>query len=562
VNNSSDPWDSIELGVESKKKIYESSDGKDPWSEVDFKESWGKSMLRSLYQIPSGLAKRFTFPLDLIHMIGVADASDPEEIDRLKIISEREGIPFDEEKYFAALNDASSMFPSQGNIESLVEEKTGAPLVPRNALQKSLRLGSEAYGFFPGTAIQKSASAVAAPAASQTLQRAFDVPEEIADMAGLLVSPAAGAKTPAVSIGKATKPSGMPVRRFESLKKPTEVSPGRAKTIAQKVEGDFKKIAEDLIKESPTGSASEKLKTDARFKEKVGESFREVERLAENIEGTVHSKEVKSSLINSAKKKESTGISPSEYEKDYNSFLKKHANEIKNKELSAKQIVEQFRKNNKALSDQYDPSKSRSHNRAKKDALIEYNRNLADLVEKKYPGTELSEPFKASNKRWTEIKDAEMLDKFVDDLFTGKVNYEKGNKFFTPGYQDAFKRALGDKYSEFSTLMNDLMGTKEAFSRLKVAESKGYSELGKTFMHYLIHPKLAAAKVGYNAVKSTYKSLLDKPKLTITWDEGVKAFKKGDFKKAEQKFSILDKELTTKQKAYQQFKNRPKNSVD
>src|SRR5579864_2869489 len=99
-------------------------------------ESFLKSSARTAYQIPSGIAQTRTFPLDLLQMAGLGHAIDPEEIEHLRKIHEREGIPFDEEKYLQGVQQASETFPTQGNIERMIEEETGAPLTPRNKLQK------------------------------------------------------------------------------------------------------------------------------------------------------------------------------------------------------------------------------------------------------------------------------------------------------------------------------------------------------------------------------------------------------------------------------------------
>ncbi len=228
------------------------------------------------------------------------------------------------------------------------------------------------------------------------------------------------------------------------------------------------------------------------------------------------------------------------------------------KNISAVNLVDQYRKNNKSLGELYEPGKSRAYNRAKKEALLDYNKIIGDTIEKKYPDSAFSDLFKFTNKRWTEIKDAEYIDKFLDDMFTGKVNYEKGKKFFDKSAQEPFKRALGDQYPKFEQLMKDLMTTKQANSLLKIADQKGYKGFLKTGISYLIHPKLAATKIGLDNAKALYQTLLDKPKLTFVWDEGIKAAKKGEFDLAENNFSILDQEIknTIKKDALKKFNER------
>ena len=76
------------------------------------------------------------------------------------------------------------------------------------------------------------------------------------------------------------------------------------------------------------------------------------------------------------------------------------------------------------------------------------------------------------------------------------------------------------------------MSTEQANKMIKVARKKGYEDLAKTGITYLINPTASYFKIGYESAKNLYKksyeSLLDKPQLAVKWDKGIKAFKKGD----------------------------------
>lgn len=526
------------------------------------KESGLKSTVRSVLQIPQGIAE-ITPPglaASAWQLLGMGEVLDPEEIEHIKMVSQREGIPFDEEAYMNAAQQALQSVPTVSNIAREVEERTGLPLEAKTKLQKGIRLASSAGKAAPGSLSQKGVSSITAPAVKLTLER-LGVPEPLADLGGFGIGVGAGSKTPSISIGKSTKPSGLTTRRYENLKKETPVSPSRLKRINESVENDFRNITESIVKESPVEKTYNALKEDLSFKEKIGDQFKEVEKLAESLPESFSSKEFKVDLAKTLKEKTSKGISPSEYDVDYQNFMKNFLKETPKKDISAFDLVSQYRKNNKALSELYEPGKSRAFNRAKKDAILDYNKVIAESIEKKYPQSEFGELFKVSNKRWTEIKDSELLDKFMDDMFNGKINFEKGKKFFNKDAQESFKRAFGkENYPKFEMLMKDLMSTEKANSLLKAAESKGFGDLAKTAATYLIHPKLAYTRFGVDAVKGMYKSLLDKPKLSIIWDEGIKAMEKGDFAKAESRFNILDSQLSPKENAVKKFLDHKKNS--
>lgn len=559
----SDPWEQVKLNALDTKEVYDNKPNKDAWDEVEFKESTGKSIIRTLYQIPSGIAQAVSYPLDLIHQIGMSEALDPLEIDRLREISEREGIPFDEEKYREAAEYSQKYFPTQGNIERAIEEQTGAPLTPKTDLQKGIKFASTAGKLAPKDSTLRGLNVGlpkpvigAGVSGTNELLKQTGLPEPLSELASFGVIKQLPQGSPKLNIGKEKKPSGLITRRYESIKNPTEVSKSRFNKINEKVESDFRIISKDLIKESPVEKTYNSLKEDVSFKNSVEDKFSQVEKLSEAIPGTFSSNEIKKSIAEMYQKKESKGITPSEYDLDYNKFMKKFLSETPKKDLTASNLVTQYRKNNGSLRELYEPAQSKAYNRAKKDALLDYNKIIAEKIETQYPESEFSKLFKETNKKWTEIKDSELIDSFIDDLFEGKVNFKEGKRFSDKNYQEPFKRALGDNFPKFEMLMNDLMSTQEASALLKVAGEKGYSDLVQTGIGYLIHPKLAATKVGYQFVKDVYRMLLDKPKLTITWDQGVKALKKGDYAQAEKKLMQVENALNPKKEAVKKYNEK------
>lgn len=545
-----DAWDEIQLEPNQVRDVYHSRPKNDAWDNVEYEESFGKNLARSLYQIPSGVAQGFTYPLDLLSMLGHADATDPVEIDRIREISQREGLPFDEEKYLQAAEASQKYFPTQSNIERVVEEQTGAPLTPKTGLQKGLKYASTIGKFVPGNVAQKAIVGGAVEGAKEGLESFNYLPEGGAEVvAPLFLGPASASQLPSLTIGKAKKPSGLIERRFEGITSPTEVSPSRMGKINSKVENDFRTITDQLIKSSPIEETFSAMKKDSSFKADIQELFPQVEELASQIPGTFSSKEVKTALAKKYQSQEGLGFTKGEYDKSYNKFMKEFLKDTPNKNATARDLVEQYRKNNKELTGYFQSGQSPNFNRAKRDALLDYNRTIAELIEKKYPNTEFSELFKYSNKKWTEIQDVEKINEFVDSLFDGKIKHSVASKFLENDRSNlSFKRALGEEnYNKFKKLNKDLMSQEQAYKLLSVAKEKGYPELFKTGLAYLAHPSLAKAKIGFDVVSKTgkalYKSVLDKPRLAFIWDEGIQAAKKGDFKTADRNFKILNSEL-------------------
>lgn len=517
-------------------------------SNENSEESGLKSAARYATQIPLGIAEGTNLGIgaNLLNLLGLGEALDESEIERIKEIAAREGVKFDEEKYRQGVKTAFEAFPTVGNIARQTEEATGLPLTAKTKGQNLLRMASTAGKAIPGSVTQKTGAAIVAPSVKE-IASASGVPEPLAEILGYGTAGIAAGKIPsnAPSITQATKPSGLPIRRFENLESPRAISAKRLGKINEKLETDFRKISDEILNTSSIAETRASLKENPSFKSEVADRFKTVEKLAGDIDTPLHTDTVKRALMNNVLNKKGTGFSPSEYDTDYKNFVIQSIKETPSQNITAVDLVKQYRKNNSALSEAYDPGKSYAFNRAKKDALLEYNRAISKVIDEEFPGTEFSNLFKSTNKEWAQISDAQAIDKFIDGVFEKGLDFYKGKKFFdNENIARPFKRVLGDEgFENFKTLMNDLMTSEKPYKMLKVAEKQGWGDLAHNAMAYIIHPKLGIAKAGYSAAKNTFKelvnSLLDKPQLTISWKNGIESLKKGDFESANNSFKDL-----------------------
>lgn len=493
-------------------------------------EGFLKGTARTLAQLPLGALQRFTYPADVFKLL--ASGASKEVLAQLQEEEPELKSGIAEE----ARQKAESFIPTQGRLEELIEEKTGLPLTPKNTLQKLTRLGSSAAAFRPSAPLT---AGLTAPAVAGGLQAA-GVPEPIAEIAGL----GASGVVPSPSISKVVKPSGLPARQFENITKPTKVSPARFEKIHEKVEGDFRKIADQLLQKNRTYSA---LKDDTQFKQKIGDLFGKVEDLSKNLEGNLHTEDLREAFRKRYSGRESKGVSPDEFERAFRKEVRGINKSIPFKEMTPTQMVEQFRKNNQSLRELFEPGKSSAFNRAKRESLLEYNRAIEDVISKKYPDTEFKDLFEFTNKRWQEISDVEQIDKYFDDIFKGKVDFNKAKQIFNQEKSHVarpFKRILGEEgFKDFKGLMNDFVSQEQALKYIKKAEAAGFGNLAKTAGLYLIHPKAAGAKLLFEHGKHGLQMLLDKPKITLTWKNAIDDFKKGNYKEAEKGFKSVESNL-------------------
>ncbi len=499
-------------------------------------------------------------------LIGSGEALDPEEIEHIRSISEREGIPFDEEKYKQAAETALKYVPNIKNIAREIESKTDIPLEPKTRGQKALRFLTSATRLSPGkgshlkslkepgtfrgmeTTLPRPILGTGVTGVKEVLQE-MGMPEPVAELAsfGVLKTSPKGAAS--LDIGSKKKPSGLTERRFENIKKPTKISSSKINQINEKVENEFRNIASDIIEKSPIKETYNALKKDTGFKEATIEGFEKVNELASEIPGSFKTQDLMKKIVDNVKTQKHKGITPSEFYNQHEKFIKQFMKDTRLKEMNTSQIVEQYRKNNAALKEVYEPGQSFAYNRAKREALLDYNKAIADFIQESHPNSEFSNLFKSTNERWTKIMDAEAIDKFMDSLFDGKIRFEKGRQFLDKqGMTVPFKRALGNEgFKQFEQLTKDLMTKEQAHKMMKVAEKQGYKDLATNAIGYIIHPKLGIGKSAYDIgkfiSKKAWEALIDKPQLAVTWDKGIKEFKKGNFKEAEKSFNILTRDI-------------------
>lgn len=517
-------------------------------------ESFWKSSARTALQIPQGLAEgtKGGIAAGVWQLLAQGEILDPEELDRIKEISEREGVPFDEDAYMEAAEKALGTIPTVSNIASKIEEKTGLPLEPKTRVQKGLRFASTASKLAPkdytfrgmNTSLPRPVLGAGVEGANEVLQE-MGVPEPFAQIASFGVIKPTSQGAGRLSFTK-EKPSGLPEMQFENIKESKAIPEKKLQQINEKLETDFKTISDNIIKDSPIGETAENLKNDPTFKQQSRDLLNQAQQIADSSPGNVSTKSIKKELADISSKNVK-GFSLNEYDKSYLKFMKESIKDIIPENVTHGELVEQYRKNNASLSEYFEPGSSKALNRAKRDAILDQNRAIANVLEKSNP--ELYSVFKEGNARWTKIMDTEAVDSFVNELFSDKVNYKKMHDFFDKsGYDRIFKRALGEEgYKSFDQLLKDMLTSETPYKMLKVAKSQGFNDLFKTGLGYIIHPNLGYAKAGLDALKYSYRGLvnamLDEPKVAINFKKAISDLKKGDFKAAENDFKALQVEI-------------------
>lgn len=463
-----------------------------------------KTIGRYAYQIPAGAAKVATLPADLLMMAGTGEAlgeySELEE--RLpelqKMFPQAPWDKFkglDKEKYMEALQAAQHYFPTQENIERGIESSTGLPLTAKTRGQELLRLASSAGSFKGGNILDKTTGSlgskvsqkVTAGLTAPVLSKAYEemgVPKEYADMLGLGFSQ--GVPSPQsipVGMSKLTTKSGLPLRGFDNIKKPTTVSPTAHKAIGEAIENDVRTSTDSLFNDA--SPAYREMKSNPNYRAERSEAMEEVRSSAEGISRKVNSEDVKKAFNKRINDRPKKGFTQSEYDRE---FLKEtkviHDAMEANKNLSPVDLIDQFRANNKSSGKIYEMGSSKARNEAKLEALQAHNDAISDVIEKKYPHADFSKGFIKENKNWSEMMDAEKANEFVESIVGDKLNFKNAEKILKDSsHSRSLRRMLGkEKFNKLQGIAKDFIERGGKYRMLKPGASVSGTDIGKDLL--------------------------------------------------------------------------------
>jgi hypothetical protein len=339
-----------------------------------------------------------------------------------------------------------------------------------------------------------------------------------------------------------TKPSGLPQRQFEALKKPTKVFPETTRKAMEGIESDFRGITSDLLKK--TNKSYEAILEDPEFKSKVGDLFGKVQTSASEFTERVMPRTLIKNLTSDLEKIGKKGLTVSDAERMQRRLTRRYLKDS-TRDVTATELLEQYRKNNEQLSKLFPYGDKALENIGRREALEGYNRAIASTIEDNFKGSEFADLFKFTNKRWSEIKKIETVDKYLNALFSNdKIKFKQAEKVLTdPKAAERMKNAIGkESFEDFKQVNRDLLSQKNA---LKLLEAKGVKldDLPKTVIAHTLSPRFATAKLGKDLLLKIYRTSLSKPEYTRQWRNALKDFKKGKVKEAIASLTSLSKSI-------------------
>lgn len=437
------------------------------------------------------------------------------------------------------------------SIPEAVLEASGINTEPttksgRIARQAGTRLG-ETIPFAAGGPVSNLVSAFAGGAAGQGVREAGGS-ENLATAVdlGIGINPINTFKTLYNLLREPVKKaSGLITRRFENLGKQKQITPRELQTITQEVEQDFNRISNEILQESQTVKNVENI---PGYLEQVDQNFAKLEQLADQLPGTISRDSLVNSIQNTRKASPRRGIVKDDYEKAYDAAMNQFINDLPPGEYTPRQLLDQYRKNNKKFGDIAEGNLSKEANQGRLQANRDFNLAIAESFEQNYPGSQFSDPFQYMNKINTEIESYKAIKDTVNSAFTKNgINYSVFEKSLSdPIFQRQVNAVLGpDGANQFKGLLNDMVSQKQAYSLLRtsgIPEGQIDPNLEMLIKTYVISPKTSKAITAMSYIRKAFSRGLSNPNYFNDWKRGIELFKSGAVNQAIPIFDRLSRE--------------------
>ena len=342
-----------------------------------------------------------------------------------------------------------------------------------------------------------------------------------------------------------TKPSGITDRRFELLNKEKQVTPRELQNIVKTVEEDFGRISNDLFQQSQTVRNVENI---PGYIEQVNQNFGKLEQLADQLPGTISRDSLVGSIQSTRKVSPRKGVVRDELEKAYDAAMNQLINDLPPGEYTPRQLLDQYRKNNKRYGDIAEKNLSVEANQGKLQAQRDFNLAIAESFDQNYPGSQFSEPFQYMNKINTEIESYKAIKDTVNSAFTKNgINYQVFEKSLSdPIFQRQVNAVLGpDGAKQFKGLLNDMVSQKDAYSLLRtsgIPEGQIDPALDLLIKTYVISPKTSKFITAMSYARKAFSRGLSNPVYFNDWKRGIELFKNGNVNQAIPIFERLSRE--------------------
>ena len=387
------------------------------------KKSMPEKLAHTALQVPLGLLKRTTFPADLFKALSVgAGQNTLQELQESEL--EQFGQKFPEEPAREQIRKVAEYFPTQDLAEEGLA-KLGLDLRPSNGPEKFVRGASELASFAPG-ALGKRLAAGTGGQSVEEIAEALGVPPQIAGLLGALTT--GGIAATKASIGKKAVPKSEAAQIAEEFNLPkvrgTEkphkgwkgsVFEGKKEELVKDFVSGSERAAKEVIKENIPAARLREM--GVNLEEASNKIINEAESLAKKQKVKVKTGYVRGKILDQIESLEKRAISLSPETKASIEDLKGIFKDFQKGDITASQLIGQWREFNKRVSTLYQNPSVKGRERELKSLIENVKHSMIEAAERSGLDKEFIDAFKYSNRFYSQSKDLEGAEKILSQAF-------------------------------------------------------------------------------------------------------------------------------------------------
>lgn len=421
---------------------------------AEFKESedntWGNTLLDSAIQGGLGLAKVFTWPLDVLKLAGIGEGI--QAIDEMEEQAFLKGEPFDRNKAIESLGKAVEYFPTQTLAEQGVTKATGIELQPTTNSGKWVRHAAELASLSPGSVIKKAVTGALGATGGPILQQ-LGVPEPAANLVSdIFVGGAANLKSVPRAFEPETQRLANAADKFKlpltqgmtsgkSLKGRATVSQDRLqslqKDLGESSESALKKVIEDSLPMARLKNRGVNLQDFSNY------AYDQTAKLSAKNPKQLNMAQVSENISNEINRIRSRSPSPSDQEVATIRLLEKEGEKLTSATPNSQQLINQFQNYNANQKEIYRKPRFTGVENGTRQGYEFLKKEITDAIESQV-SPDISNSFKAANKIYSEYQKTLQSEAIIQKAFKyGEYNPKALEKVLTGNQRQFLERNLG-----------------------------------------------------------------------------------------------------------------------
>ena len=513
--------------------------------------SWRDVASDFITQGARGIAKRFTWPADVLRVMVIGEGLS--DIDDLERVYQREGKSFDREKYINAVLDAAQFVPTQESIEKAYEKRSGESLEPKTGAGKGIKQIAEIFSFGKGGLAQRTTGAALGVGTTQILKD-LGAPEGVAEFTGDVIglSPGALEKTPrqlskeAASYEQKAQKHALPFLEMMAQENAPVLRGKLFETTERTLKDQFNLSSEKAIREIVKGELPiKRLQERGINLDALGQhAYEQTTKLARMKPQPLTTTQIVRNIDSEISRIKSLAPSPSDSQKAAMQILENERDILKVSNPTPEQLINQHMNYNADMKNIYRKSEFSGKEEQVRKAYEFLKNQLVETIDKQgSPAT--ANAFRAANKIYHEKSKLDQTENLLRKVFDQGYNPKKLDKLLKSKQGNFLKRNMSPKaieelheIADYGKMADEKM-TKflELRSPSVINEVKGWGELAP----FLLLPENLKGMGFVNYIRQYVKGkLLIRPATREAYKLTMKHAAEGSFNLIKKDFMKLE----------------------